>query len=138
MSGEAILSAVVAVAAPVGALVFHHRSQRRKERREDTQAALDLLREVGVAVRRGGLSDGETLMRLSAQLGEIGVDIPEDVQPSLGRVRERLDSYGAVGVATPAGAAGARSGPPPSSALQDLTRAIDRARADIQRYRLKG
>lgn len=138
MSDVAIIATVVAALAAVLALVAPYKLQRRKERREDTQPAQDLLRQIAVAVRGVDPPDSQAVARFSTQLGEIEVDAPEDVQPSLARVRERLDSYGAVCGAALAGPAGTRPGPSPSSVLGYLMRAIDKAREDIQRYRDKG
>lgn len=128
--------------AAVGALLTawtNYRLQRRKERREDTQPALDLLNEIERAADEPHTATTpENLAQLSRRLRQTEDDAPEAMQPSLARVGGRLDSYrSAWGSAPHPGSLAVQEGTPPLSAAEDLRKAIGTAREAIRAYRRK-
>ncbi|MBT2530003.1 hypothetical protein J7E91_32765 [Streptomyces sp. ISL-99] len=112
-----------------------HRLHRRAERKSDTKEALSLLGDIAVLVALAGPGDLEELARLVARLGQAEDDAPESVQPSLTRVGGRLESYRSGWVVASVGGSGV---PVLAPSAADVLKAIDRARADIQRYRRVG
>ncbi|MGW0317997.1 hypothetical protein [Streptomyces flavidovirens] len=112
-----------------------HGLHRRVERKSDTKEARGLLGDIAVLAMLAGPGDLEGLARLVARLGQAEADAPESVQPSLARVGGRLESYRSGWVVASVGSSAA---PAVAPSAADLLKAIERARADIQRYHRKG
>jgi hypothetical protein len=132
---EVAIALASALGAPLTFFAFlsERKKSRKQERRDETQDAQTLLREVGIAVEMATdtAAHHDELARLSALLWQVEADAPDGVKSPLARVCGRLDSYRS-GWVIPRG--GDRK-VPQSNAVQDLRQAIDRARDAIQRYR---
>ncbi|MFF4482330.1 hypothetical protein ACWDHW_15110 [Streptomyces melanosporofaciens] len=140
MSGRVVELVIGVLVAAVGAALTawaNYRLQRRKERREDTQRALDLLNEIQHTVEEPPTATTpERLAQMSRRLWQTEDDAPEDVQPSLARVGGHLDSYrSSWGSAPRSGSLAVQEGTPPLRAAEDLRKAIGKARDAIRVYR---